>query len=119
MFEDENTLAFLDIHPTSPGHTLVIPKSSQSTTIFDISSEDWSAMMATTHKLVPIIVQALSADGVNLIMNNGEHAGQIIFHPHMHIIPRFKGDNLHTWPSGSYKEGEAEVILQKVRAISN
>lgn len=115
VHEDDATLAFLDIHPVAPGHVLVVPKV-HATNIFDISSESWGAVAETTRKLAIAIEYALDADGVNLMMNNREHAGQIIEHPHMHLIPRFKGDGLKLWPHGAYKEDEAETVRAKIAA---
>jgi len=65
------------------------------------------------------IEQALKADGVNIAMNNREHAGQVVDHPHLHIIPRFKGDGLKLMPQRSYAENEAKPVAEKIRvAIS-
>jgi len=60
--------------------------------------------------------RALRADGVNIAMNNREHAGQVVDHPHVHIIPRFKGDGLKLMPQRNYSEGEAEPVAEKIRA---
>lgn len=114
IYEDERTLTFLDINPVARGHTLVIPKHTEANNIFDISPEDWSAVSETVRIVAIALEQALDADGVNLIMNNRENAGQVIFHPHVHLIPRFKNDGLRHWPHGSYKASEAEVVQQKI-----
>lgn len=114
VYEDDATLAFLDIHPVASGHTLVVPKT-HATNLFDISPESWGAVAETTRKVAIALERALVADGVNLMMNNREHAGQIVEHPHMHLIPRFKGDGLKLWPHGAYKEGEAESLAQKIQ----
>lgn len=114
VYENNEVLAFLDIHPVNAGHTLVIPKR-HSTSIFDITKEDWGAV-AEAVRIVSIAVEkGLGADGVNIGMNNREHAGQVIYHPHVHIIPRFKGDGLRLMPQRSYREGEAEETLKKIR----
>ncbi|KKW19609.1 MAG: Histidine triad (HIT) protein [Parcubacteria group bacterium GW2011_GWA2_51_10] len=112
VYEDERTLAFLDINPINPGHTLVIPKNPDVRNIFDIPKRDWVAMMEVVHELAAAVEKALDADGVNIMMNNREHAGQVVDHPHIHIIPRFKGDGLQLWPHKKYKPGE-EGIMQK------
>lgn len=116
IYEDAMTLAFLDIHPTNPGHTLVIPKADNTVNIFDVSPEDWLATTETARKVAHMLEKALGADGVNIMMNNRSNAGQVIFHPHIHVIPRFKNDGLSPWRHGSYEEGEAEAIHQKIRA---
>lgn len=114
VYEDEHTLAFLDIGPVAPGHTLVVPKT-HSTNIFDVLPEDWHRVTESARKVAIALDAALSADGVNVMMNNREHAGQTVHHPHIHLIPRFKGDGFTLWPHGSYKEGEAAEIARKIK----
>lgn len=116
VYEDEKTLAFLDIHPVNPGHTLVIPKAENTRNIFDVSSEDWIATTEVARKIAHAVEKAVDADGVNIMMNNRSNAGQVVDHPHVHVIPRFKGDGLSPWPHGSYQAGEAESTLKKIRA---
>ncbi|MGH7141472.1 MAG: HIT family protein [Minisyncoccia bacterium] len=115
IFENDATLAFLDIHPVNPGHTLVIPKK-HFYNLLDIEADDWRAVAETTRKISRTVHDALDADGINLQMNNREHAGQVVNHPHVHIIPRFRGDGLRHWPGKSYKEGEVEEVLAKIRS---
>lgn len=113
VYETDETLAFLDIHPVAPGHVLVIPKK-HSSNIFDIEASDWGAVAETVRILAIALEKSLSADGINLRMNNREHAGQDVFHPHVHIIPRFKGDGLKQWPQGKYADGEAETVKKRI-----
>ena len=115
VYEDEKTIAFLDIKPVNAGHTMVVPKA-HSHNIFDISPEDWEATTEVVRKLAIAIEKGLKADGVNIAMNNREHAGQVVDHPHVHIIPRFKGDGLKLMPQRSYETGEAEESAEKIRA---
>jgi histidine triad (HIT) family protein len=115
VYEDEHTLAFLDIHPVAKGHTLVVPKA-HATNIFDIEPASWGHVAETACIVAKKLEAALDMGGVNLIMNNREHAGQVIDHPHVHLIPRFPGDGLRPWPHGSYKEGEAEQIANRIAA---
>lgn len=115
VYENEKTFAFLDIHPVNAGHTLVVPKA-HATNIFDISPEDWAAVAEAVRILSIAIEKGVNADGVNIAMNNREHAGQVVHHPHVHIIPRFKGDGLKLMPQRSYKENEAEETAEKIRA---
>ena len=114
VYEDEKTLAFLDIRPVNAGHTLVIPKK-HSTNIFDIAPEDWQAVTEAVRKIAIAIEKTLKADGVNIGMNTREHAGQVVHHPHVHVIPRFKGDGLKLMPQRSYLEGEADQTAEKLR----
>ena len=115
IYEDEKTIAFLDIHPVNPGHTLVIHKN-HSRNIFEISSEDWTNVTETARMIAGVIEKTLKAKGVNLMMNNREYAGQIVDHTHIHIIPRFSDDKHRHWAHASYKNGEAENVLEKIRA---
>ena len=114
VYEDEKTLAFLDIRPVNPGHTLVIPKE-HSVNIFDTSEDAWLAVQKTVHTLARAIEKGVGADGVNINMNNREDAGQLVPHTHVHIIPRTKGDGLKLWPQKPYQEGEAEKAAEKIR----
>jgi histidine triad (HIT) family protein len=116
VYEDEKTLAFLDIHPVHAGHTLVAPKK-HVLNIFDISPEDWAAVAEVVRMLATVIDKAVDADGVNIAMNNREHAGQVVPHAHVHIIPRFKNDGLKLMPQRSYESGMAEKTAEKIRAV--
>lgn len=113
IYEDEKTFAILDIRPVSAGHTLVLPKNPAVRNVFEVTQEDWSAVMETVRKLSGIIEKAMGAEGVSLMVNNG--AGQMMAdHLHIHIIPRFKTDELKDWPQREYKEGEAKETLSKI-----
>ena len=114
VYEDEKTLAFLDISPVNPGHTLVIPKN-PSKNIFDISEEDWVSVGKAVRTLASAVEKAVGADGININMNNRPDAGQLVDHTHVHLIPRKKGDGLKLWPQKPYPEGEAESIVEKIR----
>lgn len=92
IYEDKKTLAFLDIFPVSKGHTLIIPKN-HAQDLNSGSLEDAIAIMQTAHKIAPQIMKSLSASGYNLGLNHGKDAGQEIFHTHLHLMPRFAGQN--------------------------
>ncbi|MDO8553122.1 MAG: HIT family protein [bacterium] len=115
IYEDDATFAFLDIRPVNRGHTLVVPKN-HSRNIFDSAVEDWLAVTKTVRKLAPVIEKAVKADGININMNNREHAGQVVDHLHVHIIPRFKGDGFKLWSQSPYKEGEAVSVQKEIKA---
>jgi histidine triad (HIT) family protein len=115
VYEDDAALAFLDIRPVNPGHTLVVPKQ-HSTNIFDVSVESWSGVAEAVRVVAHGVEKATGADGVNVNMNNREHAGQIVDHLHVHVIPRFKGDGFKLWPQTPYKEGEAVKMQEKIKA---
>jgi len=90
VYEDENTLAFLDINPRSKGHTLVIPKEHYET--FDELSEDIAINLTKTIKKVVDILKSLNPDGYNILNNNKPIAGQEVPHVHFHIIPRYNNE---------------------------
>ena len=94
----------------------MIPKADDTRNIFDVSPEDWQATTETARKVAHLLERAMEADGVNILMNNRSMAGQVIDHPHIHVIPRFKGDGIAGWPHKKYTEGDAEKILEKIKA---
>ncbi len=116
VYEDENIVAFLDINPVNPGHTLIVPKK-HARDMLDANNEILQEMILVTRKVAAGIILAFDEyDAFNLELNNGRIAGQIIPHLHWHIVPRKEGDGLKHWPGKDYKEGEAEEIAEKIRS---
>lgn len=113
VYEDDETLAFMDIKPNHKGHVLVIPKDHVEN-IYGLSSEMAARIMITVQKLSIAIKNAVDADGINISMNNESAAGQIIWHAHMHIIPRYNEDGGYTG-SYTYIGGEMEEIAKKIQ----
>jgi histidine triad (HIT) family protein len=97
VYEDEVVLAFLDIMPINHGHTLVIPKQAF-TNIFDGDPDTLAHMMKVGQKIGLALKDAGLATGVNLIMNNGETAGQEVWHSHLHVVPRLENDDSFSKP---------------------
>jgi histidine triad (HIT) family protein len=91
VYQDDDVLAFLDANPLAEGHTLVIPKAHHET-LNDLPADLGSAVLGQLHRLVPIVEDAVDADGSTVAFNNGEAAGQEVPHVHGHIVPRFSGD---------------------------
>lgn len=114
VYEDDNVVAFLDLHPTNPGHTLVVPKV-HCDALLDCAPEVLFNMTRTAQKVASAVVKAVGADGFNLGVNNGRAAGQIIFHLHMHIIPRDANDGLRPWGHKDYAAGEMENMAEKIK----
>lgn len=114
VYEDEDTLAFLDISPVSKGHTLVIPKKPVRN-IFDTDEDTLTAVMRTVHKVAPAVRKAMDADGLNIHSNHEAAAGQAVFHMHFHIIPRFVNDGLKTWPHVAYGADEMPIVAKKIQ----
>ena len=115
VYEDNDTLAFLDIQPVAPGHTLVISKK-PFVNIFDVDDETLAAVMRTVRKISPVVRDAVDAHGVHINSNHGDAAGQIVNHLHFHIIPRRSRDEFSFWPQNDYLPGEATLIASKIRA---
>ena len=101
VYEDDHVLAFLDIMPRSPGHTLVIPKA-PARNILDIKVEDYLHVARATHKIAAAAKRAFNADGITIQQFNESAGGQVVFHLHVHVIPRKEGIALK--PPASVKE---------------
>ncbi|MES2087724.1 MAG: HIT family protein [Patescibacteria group bacterium] len=114
IYEDTDVLAFLDIKPINPGHALVIPKRHYES-IHDTPDEVVSKMMIVAKKIAGSIQKNLGAEGVNIGMNNGKAAGQIVFHAHIHVMPRLSTDSFKLWNGKEYKTGERESVAEKIK----
>ena len=115
VYENESTLAFLDINPVNIGHTLVIPKQ-HSPDVFEIPESEWTAVMNTVKVISHALEKSLHPAGVNLAMNNRSAAGQVVFHAHVHIIPRYPNDGHELWHGSAYPEGQGLEIGERIRA---
>ena len=93
LFEDDATLAFMDINPANEGHALVIPKE-HSADLYSISDESLANTVATAKKVASALSRALNPDGLNLVQCNGPAAAQSVMHFHVHVLPRVKDDRL-------------------------
>ncbi|NIJ40059.1 histidine triad (HIT) family protein [Parvibaculum indicum] len=93
VYEDDMTLAFMDVMPQAEGHTLVIPKS-EAENLFDLDADYAAAMARTTKKVAAAVKKAFDAPGIMIAQLNGAPAGQTVFHIHTHIIPRAEGIDL-------------------------
>jgi histidine triad (HIT) family protein len=109
VYEDDRVLAFLDTHPLNPGHTQIIPKR-HSEHLLEALEEDSRAIMDTAKKIIPAILQSVGAPGCNIHSNIGRAAGQIVFHTHVHLIPRYSDDGFQDWErEGEVSDGLASV----------
>ncbi len=115
IYEDEKTFAFLDINPVNPGHVLVVPKK-HAVDVFEIEESEWDTVMRVVRKISLAIEEALKPTGINLGMNNKSGAGQVVFHAHVHIMPRFPNDGHELWKGKPYPEGEAVQVAEKIRS---
>jgi histidine triad (HIT) family protein len=113
IYEDDKVLAFLDVKPVNPGHTLVVPKNHYHN-LENMPEEILIAIIKTVKKVGNSIKDNL-APGYNVNLNNDPVAGQEIPHTHFHVIPRNPEDHLRLWPHREYKDGEPEKIVQMIR----
>lgn len=119
VFENDHVLAFLDINPVSEGHTLVIPKQAVAS-VHELDQAHASALGAALPSLCKAVLKATGAEGYNLLQNNGAVAGQVVFHVHIHIIPRY-GDQREqeglrvNWRPASLETPAAKLLLEKIR----
>jgi len=104
VFEDDKVFAFLDIMPRAPGHTLVVPKA-PARTIIDVAADDLTAVMKVTQKIARAAMTVFAADGITIQQFNEPAGGQVVFHLHVHMIPRKNGVALK--PPLSFKEEPA------------
>ncbi|MBI2675221.1 MAG: HIT family protein [Candidatus Aenigmarchaeota archaeon] len=91
VYEDANSIAFLDINPRNPGHALVIPKA-HAETIFQLDEEDLASLFVAVRKVSIAVKSAMKADGISISSSNGKAAGQVVNHMHVHVIPRFSSE---------------------------
>jgi len=118
-YENSGAMAFLDIHPVAPGHTLVIPKV-HADNILDLDDQIIPLVFGAVQEAVKILKKAVNPDGFTIGINHGRAAGQAINHFHIHILPRFDGDNggsIHTVVK-NLNGPEPEKIIKKIRALN-
>lgn len=109
LYEDEYTIAFLDINPVKPGHTLVVPKV-HAADFRESQIQDLIQVLEVAKKIASGILKTVGAQGFNFSSNVGTAAGQVIFHTHFHLIPRHDGDGLVNWPhDGATREELVEL----------
>ena len=113
LYEDEDFRVILDLGPASKGHSLILPKS-HAANIYELPDETAAKAMVLAKKMA---TKLRDCDGFNIVQNNGEIAGQTVFHFHMHLIPRYEGDQVGlTWKPGELTDEMKEEILSKVKA---
>lgn len=118
LYEDEATFAFMDIMPRGTGHCLVIPKA-PSRNILDVDAAALAAVTATVRKLAIAVKKAFSADGVSVHQFNESAGGQVVFHLHFHVIPRFEGVELKPHSSKMEEQDVLAANAEKIRAAIN
>lgn len=118
VYESDSVVAFLDIAPVNKGHALVLPKGHYPT-LMDLPEELGGELMKALAVVGEAVMKATGADGLNLMQNNHEAAGQVVHHAHYHLIPRFKDDGLTLWPQSSYDDmDEMNGLATKIADLS-
>lgn len=121
VFESKASIAMLDLFPMVEGHTLLIPKAKGYVEFVDMPPFKASEFLRDLQKVAAAVKKATGATGVNIWQNNGADAGQVVMHPHFHIVPRFADDKLHSYPQSGEKlsDEKAEPVLKKIQEALN
>ena len=115
VYEDDDVKAILDVNPAAKGHVIVLPKH-HAADVFSIPDADLSAAICAAKKIAKALKETYNCDGINILQNNGEAAGQSVFHLHIHVIPRFKDDTVNLkWKPGEMPTDMAETA-EAIRA---
>ncbi len=115
IYEDQDFRVILDIEPASKGHALILPKEHYAN-LYELSDELAAKALLVAKKVITVMTDVLGCDGYNVLQNNGEAAGQTVFHFHMHLIPRYQDDNVNIkWNPGTISEELKEEILAKIK----
>jgi histidine triad (HIT) family protein len=115
LYEDEDFRVILDASPASKGHALIIPKEHYAN-LYELSDELASKVLVLAKKMITKLTDILGCDGYNIVQNNGEAAGQTVFHFHLHMIPRSKDDGVGLgWKMGELTEEDKGELLSKIK----
>lgn len=114
LYEDEDFRVILDLGPASKGHTLILPKEHYKD-LYHLDDEIAAKALVLAKRMITKLTEVLGCEGYNIVQNNGELAGQTVFHFHMHLIPRYKNDNVGLgWNVGTLTEEDKLEILSKL-----
>ena len=116
VYEDDKVMAFFDILPISPGHTIIVPKKHEAD-MENLSDEDLCALATALKKIGKAMTEGLDVKGYSILLDNKSAANQHVPHVHFHLVPREEGDGLERWPQGGYDDGEAEKYLEKIKSV--
>lgn len=114
LYEDKDFKVIMDISPASRGHAIILSKK-HFENLYELEDDVAENVLIVARKVAMAMKEELGCDGINFLQNNGEAAGQSVFHIHFHLIPRYKNDNVQiTWTPGKYEDGEAMELADKV-----
>jgi histidine triad (HIT) family protein len=116
IYEDPNSVAFLDVNPASEGHALVVPRS-HARTLLDIDPERAGATMVAAVHVARLLDRVLAPDGMTLVQTNEPAGGQSVFHVHLHLVPRWDGDDLvEPWKATHADDGVLDALRSRILA---
>ncbi len=116
LYEDEDFNVILDLGPATRGHALILPKKHYAD-LFELPEEEAKKAVALAKKLLPAMKKGLKCDGIQLVQNNGEAAGQTVFHYHLHMIPTYKEDGPGArWKPGTLSDEDKKLIPELIKA---
>lgn len=116
IYEDEDFRVIMDINPASKGHAIILPKT-HAANVYEVSEEVAGKIYAVARKVAIAMKEELHCEGLNILQNNGELAGQTVFHLHVHLIPRYKGDKINIkW---SHKDKDSVDFAALAKAIGD
>lgn len=117
VYEDDYLRAIIDASPANKGHIIILPKS-HAANIFELEDTYVEKAFVLAKKIAKTLKSLFDCDGINILQNNGEAAGQTVFHFHVHVIPRYKQDDCNiTWKQSTYEDGEASEIAKKISSL--
>ena len=117
LYEDDEFRVILDLGPATKGHALILPKHHYAN-LYEIPEEMAAKAMVLAKKMATAMTEALGCDGFNIVQNNGEVAGQTVFHFHMHLIPRYEGEeDFLKWNPGTLTDEMRDDILSRMKEV--
>ena len=115
LYEDEDFRVILDLGPATRGHALILPKE-HADNLYELPEDTAAKTFVLAKKMATKMAEKLQCDGLNIVQNNGEAAGQTVKHFHMHLIPRYEGDGVGlTWKPGELSDEVRDEILKKIK----
>lgn len=113
VYEDDDFRAILDVNPAARGHVIILPKK-HAANIFELEDEEAAKIFPVAKKIATALKKTYQCDGVNVLQNNGEAAGQTVFHLHVHVIPRYYDDDVNImWKPG--ETPDLEVVAEEIK----
>lgn len=113
VYEDEDFKAILDVNPAARGHVIIIPKK-HAANIFELEEEEVAKVFPIAKKIATALMKTYNCDGINVLQNNGEAAGQTVFHLHVHVVPRYYDDDVNImWQPG--ETPDLKAVAEEIR----